>query len=120
MIAPIDPILGHALVGPLIQVDEEGDGVFLHTSHHRNAEAVGVKIAHVRDGKVPLVEGPPVVNECSGNFLIKSMRILQRPGPLHWLNILAENQPVRGPPNTINRDEGLSSPLWWCIDRFNK
>ena len=35
-------------------------------------EAVGVKIAHVRDGRVPLVEGPPVVNERLGSFLIRS------------------------------------------------
>ena len=31
---------------------------------------MGVKIAHVCHKRVPLVEGPPVVNECMGNFLL--------------------------------------------------
>ena len=72
MVAHTHPVLGHAQVEPLIQVDKEGDGVFLPTGHRWYAEAVRVKIKYVNDRRVPLVEGPPVVNECSGNFLIGS------------------------------------------------
>ena len=72
MVAHIHLVLSHALIGPLIQVDRAGDGVLLPTSHCRYAEAMRVKIAHVRDGRVPLVEGPSVVNECSDNFLVRS------------------------------------------------
>ena len=83
MITHIHSVLIHVLVGPLIQVDREGDGVFLPTSHHQYEEALRVKIAYVRDGRVPLVEGHPVVNECPGSFLVKSRCIHRRPGPLH-------------------------------------
>ena len=72
MVAHIHPVLSHALTEPLIQVKEEGDGVFLPTSHCRYAEVVRVKIVHVHDGRVPLVEGPLVANECLRSFLIKS------------------------------------------------
>ena len=72
MVANIHPVLDHALVRPLIQVDGEGDGVFLPKSHRRYAEALRVKITDVRDERVPMVEGPLVVNECLGSFLIKS------------------------------------------------
>ena len=61
MVTYVHPVLGHALVGPLIQVDGEGDGVSLPTSHCRYTEAMRVKIVHARDKRVPLVEGPPIV-----------------------------------------------------------
>ena len=76
MVAHIHPIHDRALVRPLIQVNGEGDGLFLPASHHKNAEAVRVKIMHVRNGRVPLIEGPLVVNECLGSSLIGSRRIL--------------------------------------------
>ena len=47
MVAHIHPVLGHALVRPFIQVDGEGDGVFLLMSHHRYVEAMRVEIEHV-------------------------------------------------------------------------
>ena len=71
MVVHIHPVLGYALVRPLIQVDWEGDGVFLPMSHLLYAEAVRVNIAHFLDGRVPLIEGPPIVNECRGSFLIR-------------------------------------------------
>ena len=120
MVVHTHPVLGHTQIEPLIQVDKEGDGVFLPTSHSRYAEAVRVEIDYVHDGRVPLVEGPPVVNECSGNFLIGSWRILCRLGPLHRLNIRAKHQPIGGPPDTINCEMGSSGPQWWCISRFDK
>ena len=119
MVAHIYPVLDHALVEPLIQVNGEGDGVFLPISHRRYAEVVGVKIAQVRDGRVPLVEGPLVVNECPGSFLIRSWRILRRPSLLHQLNIRAKHQPIKGPLDTINRETCPSGP-WRCISRFDK
>ena len=87
MVAHIHLVLSNELVGPLIQVDGVGNVVFLPMSHRWYAEVVRVKIRHVRDRRVPLVEGPPVVNKCSGSFLIRSRRILRRLGPLHWLDI---------------------------------
>ena len=102
MVVHVHPVLDHRLVGSLIQADGEGDGVFLFTSHIRYAKAVRVKIAHVLDGRVPLVEGPPIVNECPSNFLIRSRRILCRPGPLDWVDVRTKNQPIGGPPSTIN------------------
>ena len=56
----------------------------------------------MHNGRVPLVEGPLVVNECSSRFLIKSRRILRKLGQLHWLDVRAEHQPIRGPLGTTN------------------
>ena len=100
MVAHIHPVLSHALIGPLIQVDEEGDGVFLPTSHYRYAKVVRVKITHVHDGRFPLVEGPLVANECPRSFLIKSRHILRTTGPLHRLDVRAKKQPIEGPSGT--------------------
>ena len=96
MVAHIHLVLGHALVGPFIKVDKEGDEEFLPTSHRRYAEAVREKVVHVFDGRVPLVEGPLVVNKCQGTFLIKSQRIIHRLSPYHRLNIQAKHQPIEG------------------------
>ena len=70
MVAHIHPVLSHALVGPLIKVDGEGDGVFLPASHRRYVETVRVKIEHVHDRRVPLVEGPRVINKQPEKILI--------------------------------------------------
>ena len=72
MVAHIHPVLDHALVGPLIQVDREGDGVFLLSSQCWYEEDVRVKVTHMRYGRVPLVEWPPIVNEGSGSFLVRN------------------------------------------------
>ena len=96
MVVHIHPTLGYALVRPLIQVDGEGDGVFLPTSHLLYAEVVRVNIMHLLDGRVPLVEGPPVVNECRGSFLIRSWHILRRPSPHHRLSIKISTNPLGG------------------------
>ena len=120
MVVHIHPTLGYALVRPLIQVDGEGDGVFLPTSHLLYAEVVRVNIVHLLDGRVPLVEGPPVVNECRGSFLIRSWHILRRPSPHHRLSIRDKHQPIGRHLDTINHETSPSSPQWRCIDHFGK
>ena len=81
---------------------------------------MGVKIVHVHDGRVPLVEGPLVVNESLGSFLIKSRHILRRPGLFHWLNVQTKHQHIKGPPGTMNHETGSSGPWRWhtgCLDK---
>ena len=71
---------------------------------------MGVKIAHVHNGRVPLVEGPLVVNEYSSSFLIKSWRILSRPSPLNWLDVQTKHQCLKGPPGTMNHETDPAGP----------
>ena len=120
MVTYIHLVLGHALVGPLIQVNEEGDGVFFLTSHCRYAEAVRVKITHVHKERVSLVKGHLVVNESPSSFLIRSRHILRSLSPLHWLDVLTKHHPIGEPPGTINYETGPFSPQWQCICCFDK
>ena len=71
---------------------------------------MGVKIVHVHDGRVPLVEGPLVVNKRLGSFLIRRRLILHRPGPFHWLDVRTEYQPIKGPLGTMNHRTSLFGP----------
>ena len=97
MIVDIHPIFRHTSIEPLIHVVGEGDGVLLRTSHHWDAEDVGIEIEHVRDRRIPLVERVAFSNEQLNSFLIKCQRVRRRTGLLQRLDLQAKYQLVGWP-----------------------
>ena len=85
------------LIGPLIQVAGEGDGVLFRTSHHRDTEDVRVEIVYVCDRIIPHVERAAFFDEQLGSFLIRCWSIPHRIALLQRLDILVEYQLVRRP-----------------------
>ena len=50
------------LVGFLIHIVEEGNGILFGKSHHLYSKVGGVEFVHIGDKSVTLVEGVPTVN----------------------------------------------------------
>ena len=55
-------VLSHMLVGFLIHVAEEGNGILLSTNRHWYSEEIGVEFGQMCGKKVPLVKGVPTIN----------------------------------------------------------
>ena len=66
MIANEHPVLGHTLEGLLIQVAKKRDGILLNTSCRRHPKESRVEVAHVRDGRLPIVERASMINDFQG------------------------------------------------------
>ena len=49
-------VLNHTLVGFLVHVAGEGNGILFSTSHHRYLEEIGVEFAHMYGRRVPFVK----------------------------------------------------------------
>ena len=62
VVADVHAIFSHPLEGLFVHQAREEDRVLFGTSNHHHSEKNGVKIAHVGDGGVSLVEGNPTVN----------------------------------------------------------
>ena len=84
MVAHVHSILGHALVGLIVQIAGEGNGVLFLKRHHRYAMDGGVKVAHVSNRSIPLVEGAPMVDDRLGGIRTQYRRARRRLLPLHW------------------------------------
>ena len=87
MIVDIHLVFYNVLIGPLIHVVGEGDGVLLRTSHHRDEEAMGVEVAHVRDRRIPLIQKVTFFDEQPCNFLFMCQHIRRRTTILQQLDI---------------------------------
>ena len=68
MVANIHPVFSHMLVGFLIHVIGEGDGILLSMSHHRYSEVIRVEFVHMWDRRVPFVKGISMVNNWPGSI----------------------------------------------------
>ena len=62
MIIDKHPVFGHQLEGLLIHVDGERDGILLYASRHKYSEIIWIEVAHMRNHRLRLVKGAPVVD----------------------------------------------------------
>ena len=89
VIADGHPVFDHALEGLPLHVAGERDRILLNTSHYRHPEKGKVKVAHVRDRRLPLVQGAPTVNDLLGALWARSHCVRRRRDPLLRRNVRA-------------------------------
>ena len=89
VIADEHPIFGLALEGLLVHVAGKRDGILLSTSSHRHPEKSGVEVVHVRERRLPLVEGAPTVNDLPSALWARSHCVRQIRDPLLRRNVRA-------------------------------
>ena len=82
MIADEHLIFSHALEGLPIHVAEKRDGILLNMSRHQHLEKSGVEVVHVRNQRLPLIEGAPTVNDFPGALWAKSHYVHRRMDPV--------------------------------------
>ena len=56
-------VFGHRLEGLLIHVDGERDGIMLCASRHIYSKIIRIKVVHVRNRRLRLVERTPTVDD---------------------------------------------------------
>ena len=81
-------------------------------SHHRDAGDVRVKIVHMCDRRIPLVERVTFPNKQPGSFLIRFRHVRHRTAPLQQLDIRVEYQLIEQPcPSGPRKHEAKPSGL---------
>ena len=83
MVVHVHSILDQVLVGIIVQIVGEGDRVLFRKCHHRYAMAGGVKVAHINDRSIPLVEGASTVDDRLGGIRTWDKLSRRRLLPLH-------------------------------------
>ena len=56
MVANRHPVLSHTLVGFLVHIAGEGNGILFRTGHHQYSEEIGVEFVHMCGRKVPILK----------------------------------------------------------------
>ena len=62
MVANRHPVLSHTLVGFLVHIDGEGNGILFRTGRHQYSEKIRVEFVHMCGRKFPIVKRVPMVN----------------------------------------------------------
>ena len=89
------PVFGHVLEGLPIQVAGKRDGILLSMSHRRHLKKSGIKVTHVRDQRLPLVEGALMVDDFPGALWARSHCVRRMMDSLMRGNVRAQKQLVR-------------------------